>query len=51
MRVPDAREDASASVGRRARWLTAAFRNAYDLGWAPEAMVANIGSVHVPRPH
>ena len=51
MRVPDAREDASISVGRRTRWLAVAFRNAYDLGWVPEAMGANIASVHVDLKH
>ena len=51
MRVPDARENASASVGQRARWLAVAFRNAYDLGWVPEAVVANIASVHVDLEH
>ena len=51
MRIPDAREDASARASRRARWLAAAFRNAYDLGWVPEAMVANIASVHVDLEH
>jgi len=51
MRVPDAREDASARVGRRTRWLAVAFRNAYDLGWVPEAVVANITSVHVDPEH
>ena len=51
MRVPDAREDTSARVGRRARWLAAAFRDAYDLGWVPEAMIANLAGVHVDLEH
>lgn len=51
MRVPDSREDARVRAGRHGRWLAAALRDAYDLGWVPEAMIANIAGVHVDREH
>ena len=37
--------------GRRARWLAAAMRRAYDLSWVPEHLVANITAIDVDREH
>ena len=50
-RTSEPGEDAEARAGRRARWLAAAFRDAYDLSWVPESLVANLVGVHVDREH
>lgn len=34
-------------LARRRRWLAAALKGAYDLGWVPESVVANLRHIHV----
>ena len=40
-------EPALRGGARRRRWLAAAMREAYDMGWVPEAVVANLRHVRV----
>ena len=45
------REEKHSREARRSRWLAAALRGAYGLGWVPEALVANLVCIDVDEKH